>query len=154
MTDEKCLDVILRKARTHNVFTDRPVSDATLRQAHELMKWGPTSANSQPGRFVFVRSREAKEKLRPALSETNRDKTMQAPLTAIVAYDTRFYEHLPRMFHNPAAVDWFTFRPECTTNSASRVTEGPPVPPAPAWRPHSARAPVPPPVGRRPASGG
>ena len=56
MTDEKCLDVILRTARTHNVFTDRPVSDATLRQAHELMKWGATSANSQPGRFVFVRS--------------------------------------------------------------------------------------------------
>ena len=107
MTDEKCLDVILRTARTHNVFTDRPVSDATLRQAHELMKWGATSANSQPGRFVFVRSRQAKEKLRPALSETNRDKTMQAPLTAIVAYDTRFYEHLPRMFHNPAAIDWF-----------------------------------------------
>jgi 3-hydroxypropanoate dehydrogenase len=107
MTDEKCLDVILRTARTHNVFTDRPVSDATLRQAHELMKWGPTSANSQPGRFVFVRSRQAKEKLRPALSETNREKTMQAPLTAIVAYDTRFYEHLPRMFHNPAAIDWF-----------------------------------------------
>ncbi len=107
MTDEKCLDVILRTARTHNVFTDRPVSDATLRQAHELMKWGPTSANSQPGRFVFVRSRQAKEKLRPALSETNRDKTMLAPLTAIVAYDTRFYEHLPRMFHNPAAIDWF-----------------------------------------------
>jgi 3-hydroxypropanoate dehydrogenase len=99
--------MMLRKARTHNVFTDRPVSDATLRQAHELMKWGPTSANSQPGRFVFVRSRQAKEKLRPALSETNRDKTMQAPLTAIVAYDTRFYEHLPRMFHNPGAIDWF-----------------------------------------------
>jgi 3-hydroxypropanoate dehydrogenase len=107
MTDEKCLDVILRKARTHNVFTDRAVSDETLRQAHELMKWGPTSANSQPARFVFVRSREAKAKLAPALSATNRDKTMQAPVTAIVAYDTRFYEFLPRMFHNPDAINWF-----------------------------------------------
>src|SRR3981189_2215040 len=93
MTDEKCLDVILRKARTHNVFTDRPVSDATLRQVPELRKWGAASANSQPGRFVFVRSREAKEKLRPALSDTNRDKTLQAPLTAIGAHDSRSYEN-------------------------------------------------------------
>src|SRR5260370_26780610 len=75
MTDEKCLDVILRTARTHNVFTDRPVSDATLRQAHELMKWGPTSANSQPGRFGFARSKENKEKLRPAPRDTQRAKT-------------------------------------------------------------------------------
>src|SRR2546430_10401556 len=104
MTDEKCLDVILRAARTHNVFTDRPVSDATLRQAHELMKWGPTSANSQPGRFVFVRPRPAKEKLRPALSETHRDKTPQAPLTAIGAHDTPFYQQLPRMFPHPAGL--------------------------------------------------
>src|SRR5712691_1997207 len=72
MTDEKCLDVILREARTHNVFTDRPVSDAALRQVHELMKWGPTSANSQTGRFVFVRSREEQDKMRQALSEKNR----------------------------------------------------------------------------------
>src|SRR2546421_11648407 len=83
MTDEKCLDVILRTARTHNVFTDRPVSDATLRQAHELMKWGATSANSQPGRFVFVRSRQATDKLRPRLRGTNRDTATQAPRTAI-----------------------------------------------------------------------
>jgi len=107
MTDQKCLDVILRQAHTHNVFTDRPVSDETLRQVHSLMKWGPTSANSQPARFVFVRSKEAKAKLAPALSETNREKTMKAPLTAIVAYDTRFYEHLPRVFHNPDAINWF-----------------------------------------------
>src|SRR5438309_10646242 len=95
MTDEKCLDVILRTARTHNVFTDRPVSDATLRQAHELMKWGPTSANSQPGRLVFVLSKQAKAKLRRAFSDTNRDQTIQAPLTAIVAYATRSHAHLP-----------------------------------------------------------
>src|SRR5260370_40236707 len=68
MTDEKCLDVILRTARTHNVFTDRPVSDATLRQAHDLLTWGPTSANSQPRRFVFVRSSAGTGKLPPALS--------------------------------------------------------------------------------------
>ena len=107
MTDDKTLDLILRKARTHNVFTERPVSDATLRQLHELMKWGPTSANSQPMRVLFVRSRQAKDKLAPALGEMNREKTIKAPVTAIVAYDSRFYEHLPAMFHNPDAIKWF-----------------------------------------------
>src|SRR5256712_13189402 len=80
MTDEKCLDVILRTARTHNVFTDRPVSDATLRQAHELMKWGATSANPQPGRFVFGRSRQPKEKAGPAVRETKPRHTRPGPL--------------------------------------------------------------------------
>jgi 3-hydroxypropanoate dehydrogenase len=107
MADDQTLDLIFRKARTHNVFTDKPVSEATLRQVHELMKWGPTSANSQPARFVFVRSKEGKEKLRPALSPTNLDKTMKAPINVIVAYDTRFYEHLPHMFHNLEAINWF-----------------------------------------------
>ena len=108
MPDEKFLDVLFRKARTHNVFSDKPVSDEILRQVHELMKWGPTSANCQPARLVFVRSKAAKERLAPALSPTNLDKTMQAPLTAIVAHDPRFYEHLPRMFaHNQTAKSWF-----------------------------------------------
>lgn len=108
MLDEKFLDVLFRKARTHNVFSDQPVSDEILRQVHELMKWGPTSANCQPARIVFVRSKAAKEQLAPALSPTNLDKTMKAPLTAIVAYDPQFYEHLPRMFvHNQTAKSWF-----------------------------------------------
>jgi 3-hydroxypropanoate dehydrogenase len=107
MTDNKMLDLILRDAHTHNEFTDRAVSDETLRAIHELMKWGPTSANSQPMRVVFVRSPQAKEKLSPALSDTNRAKSMKAPVTAIIAYDTRFYEHLPRTFHNPEAINWF-----------------------------------------------
>lgn len=108
MPDEKFLDVLFRKARTHNVFSDKPVSDEILRQVHELMKWGPTSANCQPARIVFLRSKAAKERLAPALSPTNLDKTMKAPLTAIVAYDPQFYEHLPRMFvHNQTAKSWF-----------------------------------------------
>jgi 3-hydroxypropanoate dehydrogenase len=108
MLDSHALDVIFRAARTHNAFVDRPVTDETLRQVHELMKWGPTSANCQPARLVFLRSRAAKQKLAPALSPTNLDKTMKAPVTAIVAYDTRFYEHLPRMFaHNQDAINWF-----------------------------------------------
>jgi 3-hydroxypropanoate dehydrogenase len=120
MIDEKALDILLRKARTHNVFTDRPVSDETLRQLHELYKWGPTSANSQPMRVVFLRSREAKEKLKPALSEANRDKTMKAPVNAIVAYDTQFYEHLPKQFHNPDAINWFKGKPAHTETTAFR----------------------------------
>jgi 3-hydroxypropanoate dehydrogenase len=107
MTDEKMLDLILRQARSHSDFTDRPVSDEALRAAHELMKWGPTSANSQPMRILYLRSAASREKLRPALSVTNLDKTMKAPLVALVAYDTQFWEHLPRMFHNPAAINWF-----------------------------------------------
>lgn len=108
MIDSIALDVLFRKARTHNAFTGKPVTDEALRQVHELMKWAPTSANCQPARIVFVRSKEAKAKLAPALSPTNRDKTMKASVTAIVAYDTRFYEHLPRMFaHNQTAKSWF-----------------------------------------------
>src|SRR3954469_14304994 len=107
MTDEKILDRILRDARSHSDFTDKPVPEELLRAAHELMKWGPTSANSQPMRILYLRSKESREKLRPSLSATNLEKTMRAPLVALVAYDTRFWENLPRMFHNPDAINWF-----------------------------------------------
>jgi 3-hydroxypropanoate dehydrogenase len=120
MADDKTLDLLLRKARTHNDFADKPVSDEALRAAHELMKWGPTSANSQPMRIVYVRSKEAREKLRPALSATNLEKTLKAPVIAIVAYDTRFWEHLPRMFHNPDAVNWFKDKGAHTETTAFR----------------------------------
>jgi 3-hydroxypropanoate dehydrogenase len=109
MLDSKSLDKILRGARSHNGFQEKPVTDAQLRELYEILKWGPTSSNSQPGRFVFVRTKEGKEKLRPALSSGNTAKTMEAPVTAIVAYDTRFHEHLPRTFpHNLTASSWFT----------------------------------------------
>jgi len=108
MIDAAALDQLFRKARTHNVFTDRPVSDATLRELHELMRWGPTSANCQPLRIVFLRSPQAKERLAPALNPGNLEKTMKAPVTAILAWDSRFYELLPRLFpHNPEARGWF-----------------------------------------------
>jgi 3-hydroxypropanoate dehydrogenase len=104
MIDAKSLDTLLRGARTHNVWQDKPVSEDQLRQIHEIMKWGPTSTNCQPARIVFVRSKQGKEKLKPALSPGNLDKTMAAPVTAIIAYDSQFYEHMPRIFpHNPAA---------------------------------------------------
>jgi 3-hydroxypropanoate dehydrogenase len=108
MLDHPSLDRLFRNARSHNGWLPRPVTDDQLRELYELMKWGPTSSNSQPVRIVFVRTREGKERLRPALSSGNTAKTMEAPVTAIIAYDSQFYEHLPRTFpHNPAAVDWF-----------------------------------------------
>jgi len=108
MLDDKALDKILRNARTHNGWLPKPVTDDQLRALHELLKWGPTSANTQPARFVFVRTKEGKEKLRPALSAGNTEKTMSAPVTVIVAYDTQFYEHLPKHFpHDQTAIYWF-----------------------------------------------
>jgi 3-hydroxypropanoate dehydrogenase len=109
MLDDKSLDKILREARSQNGFLDKPVSDDQLRRIYDILKWGPTSSNSQPARFVFIRTKEGKEKLRPALSSGNTDKTMAAPVTAIVAYDSQFYEHLPKIFpHNLTAQSWFS----------------------------------------------
>jgi 3-hydroxypropanoate dehydrogenase len=107
MTDERTLDLLLLKARTHSDFQDRPVPEELLRKAHDIMKWGPTTANSQPMRVWYLRSKEARARLRQALAAVNLDKTIKAPLTAIVAYDTRFYEHLPRLYHNPDAINWY-----------------------------------------------
>jgi 3-hydroxypropanoate dehydrogenase len=100
MLNDQALDTLFRKARTQNGFLDHPVSDAQLHALYELMKWGPTTMNSQPARLVFVRSKTGKEKLAPALSPGNRDKTLAAPVTVIVAYDLRFYENLARSFPN------------------------------------------------------
>ena len=114
------LDRIFRNAHTHKAFSNQPVTDETLRSLYDLLKWGPTSANSSPGRFVFVKSKAGKEKLRPALSEGNLDKTMAAPVTAIVAYDTEFYEKLPRLFPHTDARSWFAGKPELIESTAFR----------------------------------
>jgi 3-hydroxypropanoate dehydrogenase len=112
MLDDKALATIFRDARTHNEWLPKPVTDAQLHAIYDLMKWGPTSANCQPARIVFVRTKEGKEKLRPALSAGNTPKTMAAPVTAILAYDTEFFEHLPRMFpHDQSAITWFKGTP-------------------------------------------
>ena len=109
MLDDRALDVIFREARTHNGWLPKPVSDETLHRLYGLMKWGPTSANCSPARILFLRSKEAKERLKPALSSGNRDKTMAAPVTAIVAYDLKFYDLLPQLFpHDKSARSWFT----------------------------------------------
>jgi 3-hydroxypropanoate dehydrogenase len=108
MINTDALDRLFLNARSQNGWLDKPVSDEQLHQLYELMKWAPTSANSQPGRFLFLRSAEAKEKLRPALSPGNVDKTMSAPVVAIVAHDIDFHERLPEFFpHNPGFADMF-----------------------------------------------
>ena len=120
MLPDASLDRIFRSARTYNGFGDKPVTDETLRRIYDLLKWGPTSANSSPGRFVFVKGKAAKEKLRPALSEGNLNKTMAAPVTAIVAYDTEFYEKLPRLFPHTDARSWFAGKSALIESTAFR----------------------------------
>ena len=102
------LDQLFFEARTHNAWANTPVSDALLHQLVDAMKMAPTSANCSPVRLVFVKSAEAKEKLKPHLSAGNLEKTMSAPVTAIVAHDLKFYDHLPRLFPHADAKSWFT----------------------------------------------
>jgi 3-hydroxypropanoate dehydrogenase len=119
--DEQAMDLLFRKARTHNAWLDRPVSDVTLRQLYELMKWGPTSANSCPARIFFLRSPQAKARLLPALSPGNIEKTRAAPVTAIIAYDLRFHDKLPRLFpHNPGMRQVFVDAPQLVEVTARR----------------------------------
>ncbi|MGF6574313.1 3-hydroxypropanoate dehydrogenase [Paraburkholderia sp. GAS333] len=117
---DQALDQLFREARTHNDWQPKTVDDALLRQLVELTLLGPTSANSSPARFVFVKSPEAKEKLRPALSPGNLDKTMAAPVTAIVAMDMAFYEHLPRLFPHADARSWFAGNDKAIADTAFR----------------------------------
>lgn len=120
MLDDADLDALFREARTHNAWTDRPVPDELLVRLYDLVKMGPTSANCSPGRFVFVRTPEGKEKLRPALSSGNRDKTMAAPVTAIIAYDLAFFDKLPELFPHTDARPWFTSSPAFAEQTAFR----------------------------------
>ena len=106
------LDLIFREARTHSVWLDKPVEDALLEQVYDLAKMGPTSANMCPMRIILVKSREAKERLKPALDAGNVDKTMKAPVTAIIGMDIHFYEKLPKLFPRADAKSWFKDLPE------------------------------------------
>jgi 3-hydroxypropanoate dehydrogenase len=121
MVDDAALDLLFRKARSHNGWLDKPVTDELLRRLYELMKWGPTSANCSPARIVFVRTPANKERVRPALSPNNVEKTMTAPVIAIVAYDSRFYEHLPQLFpRNPQVADLFASNAALSATTAFR----------------------------------
>jgi 3-hydroxypropanoate dehydrogenase len=119
--DTAALDQLFLAARTCNKFTAEPVGDHLLKELYELYKWCPTSMNSQPGRVVFVRSAAAKEKLKPALMPNNVEKTMAAPVVAIIALDTAFYEHMPTQFPaNPGARDMFANNAGLSSDTAAR----------------------------------
>jgi 3-hydroxypropanoate dehydrogenase len=114
-------NILFREARTHSTWLDRPVEDDLLIQLYDLMKWGPTSANCCPARIFFLRTRAAKERLRPALMPTNIEKTMSAPVTALIAYDAKFYEQLPRLFPAvPAMKEMFAQSAELAASTALR----------------------------------
>ncbi len=119
--DAAALDQIFLSARSQNKWLDKDVPDSLLKQIIDIMKMGPTSANCQPARIVFVKSAAAKERLKPFLSENNRAKTMSAPACAIIGYDVEFYENLPRTFpHNQSAKSWFTSSPSFAEATAFR----------------------------------
>jgi 3-hydroxypropanoate dehydrogenase len=119
--DDTALDTLFREARTYAKWQPRPVDDQTLRDLYELLKWAPTSANAAPARLVFLRSQEAKARLRPALAPLNVEKTMTAPVTVIVAYDLKFYEQLPKLFpHSPGMAKLFEGNPELADATAKR----------------------------------
>jgi 3-hydroxypropanoate dehydrogenase len=120
MLDEKSLAILFTEARTQNGWTDEKISEQTLRDLYDIVKFGPTSANCSPARFVFVTGDEAREKLRPALSSGNLAKTMSAPVTVIAAYDTAFHEQLPGLFPHGDARSWFTSSPDLAEETALR----------------------------------
>ena len=100
---QNALETIFLKARTHNGWQKKDVPEALLRELHDTLKFGPTSANCCPARFIFVKSKEAKERLKPHLDEGNREKTMAAPVTVIIGYDLKFYEHMKKLFPHTEA---------------------------------------------------
>ena len=118
--DDQALDLLFREARTHNGWLDRPVPHALIEKAVDLAKMGPSAANSSPLRILFVESAEAKEQLKPALSPGNVEKTMAAPVTAIMAYDQAFYEFLPKLFPHADARSWFAGNETFAKHTASQ----------------------------------
>jgi 3-hydroxypropanoate dehydrogenase len=119
--DTAALDQLFRNARTANGWTDQPVTDSELMALYDLMKMGPTSANMSPARILFLKSGGAKDKLKPFLNPGNVDKTMAAPVVAILGMDLEFYQHMPRLFpHNATAKSWFEGKPAFIESSAFR----------------------------------
>lgn len=118
--DKTALDQLFFKAHTYNKFTDRPVEEATLRELYELLKWAPTAVNSQPGRYVFVKSKQARSRLLPALLPGNVPKVEGAPVTVIAAFDSRFYEHLPTQWTAYDAAAPFVADPAMAGEAAFR----------------------------------
>jgi len=117
---DEALNQIFREARTHTAWLPQPVPLDLLRRAYELATFGPTSTNTTPARYVFLTTRSAKERLRPALSPGNVEKTMSAPVTVIIGYDTEFYEKLPKLFPHTDARSWFAGKAALIEETAFR----------------------------------
>ncbi len=120
MLDDASLDILFREARTANKWKDEPVPEATLVALYDLLKFGPTSANASPARFAFLRTAAAKERLVPALSPGNVQKTLESAVTVIVAYDPTFFELLPKLFPHGDARAWFAGNPALADETAFR----------------------------------
>lgn len=118
--DDAALAQLFLDARTHNAWQKKDVPDELLVRLVDVLKMGPTSANCSPARFVFVKSPEAKARLKPSLSPGNVDKTMGAPVTAIIGNDLEFYEHLPKLFPHTDAKSWFVGKPDHIAETAFR----------------------------------
>lgn len=119
--NSNALDQLFRTARTFPSWRERPVTDEQIRELYDLLKWGPTSMNCLPGRFVFLRTPSAKARLEPSLMAGNVDKVRQAPVTVIVAQDTRFYEHLPHLWpHSANAQEMFASNSVLAESTAFR----------------------------------
>lgn len=118
--DSQALDTLFRNARSHNGWKDKAVSDEQLENIYDLMKWGPTSANSCPARIVFVKTEEAKQRLKPSLQEGNIEKSMTAPVVAIIGMDMEFYEEFGSLFPHADAKSWYVGKPEKIKEAAFR----------------------------------
>lgn len=118
--DDAALDTLFRNARTHGSFSDAPVSDEALEALYEVIKWGPTSANCEPARFLFVRTQDGKDTLRPCLSGGNIEPVMSAPVTVVVAFDPQFYMKLPDLYPGVDAKPWFSGNPDLAEETAMR----------------------------------
>lgn len=118
--DRAALEVLFFEARTHKAWQERDVPDALIHQIYDTMKWGPTSANTCPMRVVFVRSREAKEKLKPFLDKGNVEKTMSAPVVAIFAYDNQFFKHMGKLAPHIDVAKWYAGKDAANAETAWR----------------------------------
>ena len=118
---EGALDLIIREARSHNGWLDKPVNDDILTQLYDIVKMGSTSMNTCPARFIFIRTDAGKERLRKCLAPLNVDKVLSAPVTVIIAHDMAFYQHMPKLFaHNPGAQKLFENNEKMVASTAFR----------------------------------
>ena len=119
--DDAAIATLFEGARSYSRWLDKPIDEALLHRLYDVLKWAPTSANAAPARFAFIRSRDAKERLRPALAPLNVEKVMTAPVTVIIAYDVKFYDKLPKLFpHNPSIARLYAANPDLTETTARR----------------------------------